>query len=65
MTDGADDTCHDAAGPVTQHQDQQLQPPVVQLGLPLLGVEADHPAAAPGVGGVLPVRDHAGPEDGV
>ena len=53
------------AHPVPQHTDENLQPPLVQQVLPLLGVEADHPAPPGLVGGILPVRSNAGFEDRV
>ena len=58
-------TCDEAAHLAPQGGDENLQPPLVQQVLPLPGVEAELPAAPGPVGGILPVRGHAGPEDGV
>ena len=58
-------TCDNVSHPVPQHTDQELQPPLVQQVLPLLGVEAQHPAPPGLVGGILPVRSNASLEDGV
>lgn len=58
-------TCDNVTHPAAQDSDEDLEPPLVQQGLPLLGVEAEHPATPGTVGGILPVRSNASPEHGV
>ena len=58
-------TCDNVSHPAAQHREENLEPALVQQGLPLPGVEAEHPAAPGTVGGILPVRSNASSEHGV